>query len=206
MEPEAENNGPSVPTYWQKTTKPTQEGGSYSGWKELVSLDYANHTQTASRGSRCRLTRLPVSSTPADPRPSVAERLASREPLEGGRPRPLRARLTDYTDVLAPPGDGGPRSPGTMCGHQVPMVASPSSKEPAPGGCCTAAYLQGPSNDMSACLSPLPTGSARTPLRYPLACLSYMPPRPPGLELVGHSLGVGDRSSLPHVGGGAPSR
>jgi hypothetical protein len=32
---------------------------------------------------------------PPVPRPSVAERIASREPLEGGRPGPPRARLTD---------------------------------------------------------------------------------------------------------------
>ncbi|MFY7873476.1 MAG: reverse transcriptase domain-containing protein [Limnohabitans sp.] len=48
---------------------------------------------------------------PPVPRPSVAERIASREPLEGGRPGPPRARLTDCTDVLAPLGDDRPRSP-----------------------------------------------------------------------------------------------
>ncbi len=41
----------------------------------------------------------------------LAERIASREPLEGGRPGPPRACLTDCTDVLALLGDGRPRSP-----------------------------------------------------------------------------------------------
>jgi hypothetical protein len=43
---------------------------------------------------------------PPIPRPSVVERIASREPLAGGRPGPPRARLTDCTDVLAPPSRG----------------------------------------------------------------------------------------------------
>ncbi len=48
---------------------------------------------------------------PSIPRPPVAERIASREPLEGGRPGPPRARLTDCTDVLTPLSAGRPRSP-----------------------------------------------------------------------------------------------
>jgi hypothetical protein len=52
--------------------------------------------------------------------------------------------------------------PGNMCAGQFPTVASPSLIEPAAGGSCTAAYLQGPSSGMSACWSPLPTGPART--------------------------------------------
>jgi hypothetical protein len=48
---------------------------------------------------------------PSIPRPSVVERIASREPLEGGRPGLPRARLTGCTAVLAPVGDGRPRSP-----------------------------------------------------------------------------------------------
>jgi hypothetical protein len=67
----------------------------------------------AARGRRCRHTHLPVPSAPTDTPPqSVGERVASRELLEGGRPGPPRARLTDCTDVHAPPGGGGgPRSP-----------------------------------------------------------------------------------------------
>ena len=53
----------------------------------------------------------PAPRHPPVPRPSVAERIAAREPLEGGRRGPPRASLTDCTDVLAPPGDGRPRSP-----------------------------------------------------------------------------------------------
>jgi hypothetical protein len=82
--------------------------------RQVGGLRTAGPAPTRKRRRKEADATTPASQSPRNPpipRPSVAERIASREPLEGGRPGPPRARLTDCTDVLAPLGDGRPRSP-----------------------------------------------------------------------------------------------
>ncbi len=71
-------------------------------------------TRKMPRGEGAAAPPSPALRHPPVPRPSVAERIASREPLEGGRPGPLLARLTDSTDILAPPGNDEPRTWGAV--------------------------------------------------------------------------------------------
>ncbi len=108
-------------------------------------------------------------------------------------------------------GTAGLVPPDTICGGQLPIGASPSLKEPRLGGSARLRIHRGlQAVCQHACLPCRTVLHALhvwgAPLRHPVTCLSYMPPRPRCLGLVGHPLGVGDRSPLPHVGGGAPSR